>query len=58
MAFLAHALRLKLQLKIMIIIPEEEVLNVKEKVSFTLRCKAGGNTAETTPVCPPEALGF
>lgn len=57
MVFLAHALRLNLQLKIMIIIPEE-VLNVKEKVSFTLRCKAGGNTAETTPVCPPEALRF
>jgi len=37
---------------------EAEVLNVKEEnnVSSRLRCKVGGNTAQTTPVCPPEAF--
>lgn len=34
-------------------LPEAEVLNVKEEnnVSSRLRCKVGGNTAQTTPVC-------
>lgn len=33
-------------------------LYVKEKnnVSSRLRCKVGGNLAQTPPVCPPEAF--
>lgn len=39
-------------------LPGAKVLNVKEEnnVSSRLRCKVGGNTAQTTPVCPPEAF--
>lgn len=55
--FLAHALILNLQLKKKKIkIPE--VLNAKENISFTLRCKVGGNIAETTPVFPPDTIRF
>lgn len=39
-------------------LPEAKVLNVKEEnnVSSRLRGKVAGNTAQTTPVCPPEAF--
>lgn len=39
-------------------LPAAKDLDVKEEnnVSSRVRCKVGGNMAQTTPVCPPEAF--